>query len=75
MRTCVHVGRDVRRVGESRDGIELEGRSRLRPGSEIDLVLPDPHGASRVVTVRVWSWTIVAVGSNGPVFRGVCRRT
>lgn len=70
--TRVHVGRDVRNLGERPGGIELEGTTRLRPGRDIEIMLPTPAGTQVVRRAVVWSWAVVAVGRNGPVFRGIC---
>ena len=73
--TRVQVGREVHSLGERADGIELEGRSRLRPGHDIEIVLIPATGPPIVRRAVVWSWSVVAVGRNGPVFRGLCHWT
>jgi hypothetical protein len=72
-RQRVWVDRGVTLVASLPEGVELEGALRLRPGREIDLVLSaDPPETRQAV---VWTWCLVRVGSEGPVFRGVCRWT
>ena len=72
----VVVGRDVRTVGEGDLGIELEGRTRLRPGREVD-VLMTTAGTTRPTGRRavVWSWNVKRLGRDGPIFRGICHWT
>ncbi len=69
----VRVGRDVRLVARHVDGVELEGRPRLRPGQPIDVVGVDDPCSLRARRANVWTWLVVDVGSGGPVFRGFCR--
>jgi polygalacturonase len=58
------------------DGIDLEGRARLRPGLIVDLVWPTGSSTtSRVRRARVWSWSVVRLGRNGPHYGGHCRWT
>ena len=72
IRQRVCIGRDVRTVTERADSIELEGRRRLRPGRSVDVTrIIDGHPLVRAAVV--WSWTVTSVGSDGPIFRGVCR--
>jgi len=70
----VFIGRDVKLVREMPDGVDLAGRIRLRPGHSVDLVLP-PRMSGEIQARRalVWSWTIVSLGSSGPMYRGLCR--
>ena len=66
VRRCV-VGRDVTALGVSADGITLEGRLRLRPGTVVEVC---------DVMVRlgvIESWSVARLGQDGPVFRGFCR--
>jgi hypothetical protein len=72
MRPRVWIGRDVRVVSESPEVIELEGRMRLRPGRDVDVARTgaDPSAAR---SATVFTWRIVRVGTDGPVFRGLCR--
>lgn len=69
----VWVGRDVHIVGESLEGLALEGRIRLRPGRRVALILPGA-GPRRVAVRRahVRSWEVAALGSDGPIYRGFC---
>jgi hypothetical protein len=75
IRRRVWVGRDVRAVLEKADGVELEGRTRLRPGHDVDIVMPCSGGGGvpLVRPAEVWSWRVIRAGSDGPVFRGFCR--
>lgn len=73
MRTRVFLGRDVEVVRETKDGLELDGRIRLRPGFVVE-VLSVRGGATRPGgPAVVWSWRIRALGSRGPIYRGICR--
>jgi len=63
----LYVGRDLHVTAEVADGIELEGRARLRPGLIVDLVWPAGASTSgRVRRARVWSWSVVRLGRDGP---------
>ncbi|MCC7007293.1 MAG: hypothetical protein IT184_00600 [Acidobacteria bacterium] len=73
--TRVRIGSDVKTLGEWPGGIELEGRLRLRPGREVDVVDTGPDAPASPRRAVVWSWTVVAVGRNGPLFRGICHWT
>lgn len=75
IRQRVWMGRDVRTVREATDGVELEGLARLRPGHDVDIVIPPRSvgGGPVVRAAEVWSWRVVRAGSDGPVFRGFCR--
>lgn len=69
----IWVGRDAEIVRERADGLELESLARLRPGHGVELVLQKPNGSGPAVRrAVVWSWTLVSVGSDGPIYRGVC---
>jgi len=69
----IHVGRDVRLVGESDEGVDLEGVTRLRPGETVELVRPDPAGRPQPGRkAEVYTWFVVRVGSDGPMFAGHC---
>jgi len=72
IRQRVCIGRDVRVVSEEAGGIELEGRPRLRPGRDVEVVMMAAGGATSR-QAQVWSWRVIAVGLEGPTFRGVCR--
>lgn len=70
----VYLGRDVDVICETRDGVELAGPLRLRPGFVVDLITARPNltpGPSRPALVM--SWWIRGVGSSGPRYRGFCR--
>ena len=69
----VHVGRDVRLLEQTDEGIDLEGPTRLRPGQMVDLILPaDGGGLSIGRRAEVLTWFVVRLGSNGPTFAGHC---
>ena len=69
----VFVGRDVNVVRETGDGLDLAGRVRLRPGHSVVVVLPRPiAGDETTRRAVVWSWNLVALGSGGPLYRGLC---
>lgn len=70
----IQVGHHVRVVGETGDGIDLEGVTRLRPGHLVDLLLDATPGAiGPVRRVFVMSWSVSRLGSDGPTFVGQCR--
>jgi hypothetical protein len=72
----IYLGRDLRVMEELEDGLDLEGRARLRPGLIVDLVWPaGVSSSSRVRRARVWSWSVVRLGRDGPHYRGQCRWT
>jgi hypothetical protein len=69
----VQVGRDVRLLEQTDEGVDLEGPTRLRPGQMVDLVLADDTG--RPIAGRraeVLTWFVVRLGSGGPMFSGHC---
>lgn len=69
----VSIGRDVRTVTELANGIELEGRTRLRPGRDIDIVIASSSGSTPVVRrATVWCWNVRRIAKEGLTFRGVC---
>lgn len=73
MRQRVYLGRDVRAVGEPVGGIELEGRTRLRPGHDVDVVLPATGGSTPTIRrAVVFTWNVKRLGREGPTFRGIC---
>ena len=72
IRSRVEVGRHVDSVAETRDGIELTGRIRLHPGRPVDVVTR-PLGTPVIRRAVVDSWRVVALGSAGPIYRGMCR--
>ena len=70
----LQVGRDLQIMTESADGVDLEGRTRLRPGLIVELVWPAPGSAPvRITRVCVWSWSVARLGRDGPLYRGHCR--
>jgi hypothetical protein len=73
MAVKVVLGRDADVVCETTDGLELGGRVRLRPGFVIELV-PGTGALTRSRGIAlVWTWRLFAVGSGGPIYRGICR--
>jgi hypothetical protein len=72
-RARIFLGPNLMVVRETDDGVELEGRSRLRPGREVDLVYPPAAGGQPVRRAAVLSWRVARVGAAGVVFRGECR--
>ena len=73
MKTKVFLGRDVEVVRETKDGLELDGRIRLRPGFVVEVLSVRAGLASPGGPALVWSWRLHALGSLGPIYRGVCR--
>jgi hypothetical protein len=72
----MYVGRDLHVTAELADGIDLEGRVRLRPGLIVDLVWQaGSSNAQQVRRARVWSWSVARLGREGPLYRGHCRWT
>lgn len=70
----LHLGRHLRVVSQTSDGVLLEGSARLRPGHVLDLVLEDAADAGGVVRrVFVQSWMVTRLGSDGPMYSGHCR--
>jgi hypothetical protein len=70
----IWVGRDVRVVRETADGLEIEGPARLRPGGHVEVVLPRAGGSGiGVRRALVWTWSVAELGSDGPLYRGFCR--
>ena len=72
----IALGVDAEIVSECDDGIELEGRVKLRPGRDVEVSWPssndDPTCVRRGL---VWQWSLTAWGRGGPSFRGFCRWT
>lgn len=70
----IQLGRQVRILEETRDGLRLEGLTRLRPGQVIELV--PMAGADTSLPVRsawVVSWSVTRLGKEGPTYHGLCR--
>jgi hypothetical protein len=66
----LRAGRDFVLLREDDSGVEIESEARLSPGRVIELLSPE-----RTRRAVVWSWWLVAVGSDGPIYRGACRWT
>jgi hypothetical protein len=67
----VRLDRDVVVLGETRDGLLLEGERRLRPGQVVELVRGPLATPGR--TAQVLTWRVVHLGTAGLMFRGQCR--
>jgi hypothetical protein len=68
------VGRDLLVITEQDDGVEVEGRARLRPGRDVELVYgPVPGALPLMRRACVHTWRVVRVGRDGVLFRGFCR--
>jgi hypothetical protein len=59
-------------VSEGEEGVEIEGRGRLRPGRDIELVRAGGI-CTEVRRAEILSWRVVRIGSDGILFRGFCR--
>lgn len=73
MRARVVVGRDVDVIHAGAEIIELVGRVRLRPGFIIEISPGRARTDWTTAQATVESWRIRVLGSNGPIYRGVCR--
>jgi hypothetical protein len=73
MKTKIFLGRDVEVVRETKDGLELDGYIRLRPGFLVEVLSVRGGTMTRGGSAVVWSWRIRALGSRGPIYRGTCR--
>jgi hypothetical protein len=69
----LQLHRDVVVIAEREDGIEIEGRLRLRPGHPIEIATD--ASSANLRQALVWSWQVSRVGPNGPMYRGLCRWT
>jgi hypothetical protein len=66
------IGRDVALVAERQDGVEIEGRPRLRPGHVIEITRADPAATGGGRRATVASWRVWRLGANGLIYRGFC---
>jgi hypothetical protein len=67
----VSLGRDAYLVAQDRDGLEMEGTTRLRPGYVVEIAgFGDGTAGRRAI---VWTWWLRRWGSGGPLYRGFCR--
>ena len=73
MRGRVVLDRDVNIVRELSDGVVLAGRVRLRPGYPVDLLRLSNAGFVVFRRVLVCSWSVVSLGSSGPMYCGTCQ--
>lgn len=69
-RPRLRLGPAVALVAEDEHGIEVVAAVRLLPGRTVDVV-SDVTSGSRLAVV--WTWNLVRLGRNGPVYRGTCR--
>lgn len=69
----VHLGRHLRVVSETSEGVCLEGAARLRPGQVVDLVMSTGETAVRVRRANVVSWSVARVGNDGLTYSGHCQ--
>jgi len=69
----VLVGRDVRVVVETPDTVELESRVRLRPGQPVAIATAADNWPAAGRPAVVLSWRLTGLGTNGPLFRGICQ--
>ena len=68
------IGRDLQLVAENDEGVEVEGRARLRPGRDIELArgtLGDCTPDVRRAVVH--SWRVARIGRDDVLYRGFCR--
>jgi hypothetical protein len=65
------IGRDLQLLSETDEGVEVEGRARLRPGRDIELVRG--AGPPQVRRAVLSSWRVVRIAPDGVVFRGFCQ--
>ena len=72
MRPRVIIGRDVDVIRDGPDQIELVGRVRLRPGFVVEIAPGPRRSGPTARSAMVRSWRIRVLGSNGPIYRGVC---
>jgi hypothetical protein len=71
-RLRLRLGRDAFVLREDEDQVELESRERLAPGRVVRMFRgEDDNGRLAFVA----GWTLVRMGSHGPVYRGCCRWT
>jgi len=73
VKSRVVLGRDVDVVRQTKDGLELDGYIRLRPGFVVELVAGGGGPRWPGGIAIVWSWRLRALGRRGPIYRGECR--
>ena len=70
----IQIGRHVRVIAETGDGVQLEGSARLLPGHPVDLLLDATPGAMGPIRrAVVVTWTVERLGREGPTYAGQCR--
>jgi hypothetical protein len=67
----VHLDRDIAVVGETNDGLVLEGARRLRPGQIVELM--EVAGGRQGRPAQILTWRVIHLGTAGLRFRGHCR--
>jgi hypothetical protein len=68
----LYIGTQFRVASENSEGIELESRSRLRPGEVIEVVRGQ-NGSDSARRAAVVTWAIARLGQSGPTYAGLCR--
>jgi hypothetical protein len=74
VRRRILIGLRTRVLSETPEGLRIESVTRLRPGQLVDVARR--HGGNEASITRsacVESWAIVKLGSDGPVYQGLCR--
>ena len=67
----LRLGRQIGLLCETDDGVDIEGRVRLRPGQLVELVVEDADRPAR--RARVVSWSVKRLGKDGPTYHGHCQ--
>jgi hypothetical protein len=70
----LRLGSDLEVLEASAEGLEVQGRVRLRPGQTVELVSP-ASGTEAVRSGRasVVTWQVARLGTEGTTYRGHCR--
>lgn len=68
----IRLGHTLRVVGEDKDGVEVAGAVRLRPGQRVRV---DRGNGLALREAIVWTWQVTRMGSDGTDYRGYCRWT
>ena len=70
----IQLGRHLKVIEDTADGVRLEGATRLRPGQLVEIVPDSRSGESRAArSAWVVSWAIAHLGKDGPTYHGLCR--
>jgi len=67
------LGRDVITLESTSECAVLQGTRRLRPGFVVELLDTSASVGVSERRAMVESWVLVALGTNGPIYRGRCR--